>query len=94
MFHVGQLVICVDVSTRGGSLNGLTRGTIYTISEIVHFCDCGFCSGTGDYFHLMEITRSNRLPYETRRFRPLDDSRLEIFRKALRDAPVDGVLVE
>ena len=102
MFHVGQLVVCVDdsrvcppVAGRSyyGDLDGLIKGKIYT----VRWC--------GQYMHtnglefiavrLVEIIRPKltggdvECPYAAARFRPVVETSLDVFREML--APVPGV---
>lgn len=89
-FHVGQLVECIDdelptnldLETTIPDLNGLTRGRIYTVRWAGRFT-----RNDGDtHFgvRLNEIVRpEDDVPYLAGRFRPVDDSRLDVFRKAL-----------
>lgn len=108
MFHVGQLVLCVDdrphprakVTDSASFIRaGLKRGVVYTIRHC-------FVDPLGAHaVFLAEIVRAacpvpntwnyvGELPFAAVRFRPLDDSRLEVFRSVLRDAPVDREPVE
>ena len=91
MFHVGQLVVCVDdVPIPGYSpeMHGLTKGIIYTVR--------GF--GIGRCFndkcvYLKEIIRpikdGHEAPFSMWRFRPVVETRLDVFREML--APVPNV---
>lgn len=102
MFHVGQLVVCVDAERRrycvpghayGGGLDGLTKGNIYTIRW------CGMFNHTDGSntmsVCLYEIVRPpygitpEDCPYAAARFRPVVETRLDVFREML--APVSGV---
>jgi hypothetical protein len=95
-FHVGQLVVCIDDSPHPellvsgfrpvGDLDGLRRGTIYTIRDVNVPWISFRCPGV----RLVEIARNNRTtqtdpndepPYGTFRFRPVDEKRIEVFRK-------------
>lgn len=92
-FHIGQLVVCVDDTLRPPryqgagfewryDLNGLTRGTIYTIRDFEHRVPY-----EGD-IRLVEIVRpicsfGFEAAYRIDRFRPLDDTKLSIFRDML-----------
>lgn len=86
-FHVGQLVVCVDdaplnplrISARE---DGLRRGAVYTVRDTLTF--------RGEAcVRLAEIVRPIRsdddfeTPMLARRFRPVDEKRIEVFRKAL-----------
>lgn len=95
-FHPGQLVECVDAAIPSNidleftvpDLDGLTRGRIYTVRWAGRFT-----RNTGDTIygvHLAEITRGKEVPYFAGRFRPVDDSRLDVFRKALVRKPEDA----
>lgn len=88
-FRPGQLVECIDdalpahldTETTLPELDGLTRGRIYTVS-----CAGRFTRNTGDTFYcgrLAEITRLQDVPYFADRFVPVDDGRLDVFRKAV-----------
>lgn len=93
MFHVGQLVECVNddplLDPHGnGKMDGLRRGVVYTIRE--HFFD--FRYGL-EVVRLYELHRPKPYPevsdwpYDSRRFRPLTDSRIAVFRKMLAPSP-------
>ena len=101
MFHVGQLVVCVDDSNVPSDwhikgihysyeLDGLTKGVIYTIRD-VYICTMHH----KEVVRLVEITRDHHelyggeTPYAAYRFRPVVETRLDVFRKML--APVPGV---
>ena len=89
-FHVGQLVECVDDRPHGewagnsgcGRLDGLKANSIYTVISIV-----------ADYadnlpaLELLEIRRPLKRGFDTRRFRPLTEQRLAIFRSLLAPTP-------
>lgn len=95
-FHVGQKVWCVDAVIRpeytrgyrilpGSGMDGLTQNEIYTIREIgPHFI-------LGDLLiSLNEIQRPypdtlNYQGFNARRFRPLREQNIEIFRQMCRD---------
>jgi hypothetical protein len=93
MFHVGQLVVCVDDSmARGASpfpgAHMARRGTIYTVRAIISF-------PIRDVFLFEELNNEHLVPeyfgaepgFATERFRPLSDSRLAIFRQMLAPIP-------
>jgi hypothetical protein len=102
MFHVGQLVVCVDdilsnvVSPHLGSPPGklLEKGRIYTVRKVgpaIRFIDYR----TRKFVHdtpvwLEEVVRSQGKwhdePFGGVRFRPVDERKIEIFTKML--APV------
>jgi len=99
MFSVGQLVVCVDDSIgnwriRGQKyvfdLGGLQKGKIYTIRETL-ICPLH----NHPAVRLVEIIRPSHIvyrgeaPFSMRRFRPVVETRLDVFREML--APVPGV---
>lgn len=92
--YVGQRVVCVDDVIRSedvphwinlvGDLDGLTFGTVYTIRRI----GISDIYGTVDIY-LEEIIRpiesdEPETGYFADRFRPLDESRLDVFREMLK----------
>jgi len=102
MFHVGQLVVCVDDDpwkyyvpghSYGGGMDGLVKGNIYTIRW------CGMFNHTDGSntmaVRLYEIVRPSYgitpddCPYVATRFRPVVETRLDVFREMLE--PVPGV---
>lgn len=101
MFHVGQLCACVVDRSFWKPWDGETlpaKGRIYTVREVNPL------SRWGEHPHvrLVEITNAPQrygdgvfeVAFDAAGFRPLDDSRLDVFRKALTDAPVDLEPVE
>src|SRR3954469_6536842 len=100
MFHVGQLVVCVKTwSDYPGApppvIVGPVAGTIYTIREA--FADLDGAA----LVRLVEIVNRRALYNEpgwiaryeehtffASRFRPVDEARIEVFRKALLKSPV------
>jgi len=100
MFHVGQLVICVGYSADDGRKyvppedcargNIPKRGYVYTIATVNDWPRQGYTLVTLVECDNKHLTRNGWEPgFDARGFRPIDDSRLEIFRSILRDAPVD-----
>lgn len=100
MFHVGQLVLCADDDFDPNQIRrwpGVTfprRGVVYTVRDA--FVEPRFTPRPHDLFlRLVEIVNKPQEtyigPYETmfgaNRFRPLDDSRLEVFRQLLVNPP-------
>lgn len=99
MFHVGQLVICVEDchSSVWPDLVTPKRGTVYTIRR----CKNGRRTRTGEPavgVHLMEVMNGPRNcgpegmvepAWDALHFRPIDDTKIDVFRKALRSTPVD-----
>ena len=96
MFHVGQMVVCVDDTplTLGGiqcTLDGLTRDRVYTVRETGLYCP----HGTGQpCIRVAEIYRETRYgivdcPYAARRFRPVTERQtdISIFTDMLTSAP-------
>jgi len=98
MFHVGQLVVCVDdgknrmgPQNRRHVLHGLKKGIVYTIRWV------GMSPDHGLYLcvRVVEITRpiylhlNEEIPFCAARFRPVVETRLDVFREML--APVPGV---
>lgn len=97
MFHVGQLVICVrDDIQRPFDETTPRKGVVYTVRELVQHAE----DRVG--VKLVEIINAPQFyangcrecSFTSEAFRPLDDSRLDVFRKALTDAPVDMEPVE
>lgn len=89
VFRPGQLVECLDdalptnldLENTIPCLDGLTRGRIYTVNW-----SGMFTRNTGETFYgvrIDEISREQDVPYYSSRFRPVDDSRLDVFRKTL-----------
>ena len=103
MFHVGQLVVCVDDEDgkycgqfgldvpKTGTLCGLTRWRVYTIRDVV------VTPSGHDAVRLCEITRAVsrgwESAYSAQRFRPLSPARIAIFRQMLSDVPKETVAV-
>jgi hypothetical protein len=99
MFHVGQLVVCVndavsnviflDLDTLPGKL--LEKGRIYTVRKVgppkkfLHYATREFVNDTPVW--LEEVVRSqgewHDEPFGSVRFRPVDERKIEIFTKML-----------
>lgn len=89
-FHPGQLVECIDdalptnidLGTTIPDLHGIKKGRIYTVRWAGRFT-----RNDGDTLfgvRLSEIVRpEGDVPYLADRFRPVDDSRLDVFRAML-----------
>lgn len=100
-FAPGQLVCCVDDAPHGWTryggvsdrdLDGLTKGTVYTVRDV--FDDPPGGVGPRASVRLEEIIRrpDYRYPhlepgFAACRFRPLDESRLTVFRQMLVTPP-------
>lgn len=96
MFHVGQLVVCVDAGDHSlyapqgyNCASGpgvLAKGRVYTIRA-------AFSAKGVRCVLLNEIVRAKHPywkgepPYAAARFRPVQDSALDIFRSVLADVP-------
>lgn len=86
-FHPGQFVVCVDdAPVTTAIMDGLRRGHVYTVRWAGTGTDVDGSKFAG--IRVEEIVRPSRdgsddTPYSQRRFRPLDDDRLDVFRKAL-----------
>lgn len=89
-FYVGQKVVCVNdvegefripgVKYHRG-LDGLTKGTVYTIRDI-----CTHPDGRKDFIKVKEIVRKVLdCPYSHNRFKPLESKAISIFRKIAED---------
>ena len=90
MFRVGQLVVCVDDSLLGDCLTTkVVRGAVYTIRAFeTHHGIAGVL--------LCEIVNlkspyGGEYGYLARRFRPIVDSRLDVFREMLVRPPTERV---
>jgi hypothetical protein len=93
-FHPGQLVVCVndDAFYGGWCVCGLRRGTVYTVRDTEE-CAGFYIPGV----RLREIDRSIcrnarhqfpvDFPFGAFRFRPIDETRLAVFRQALTPVP-------
>lgn len=93
MFHVGQLVVCVDVSEDQNLAwlpgDAPTKGMIYTVAKV----------GLGKSGRLVvALAEKPRHPvssnlgywgYRATRFRPVNDSALDIFRKTEAPTPTE-----
>lgn len=97
-FRVGQEVVCVDDNNNGqydapgykfdGQLDGLTRGQVYTVREIVA-CPLSI---TGVGVRLNEIVRPREdTPYCDARFRPIVKTDISIFEAMLAPSPKQRV---
>lgn len=98
MFHVGQLVKCIKDFEFHPRVTMPTKGTCYTVRQ-VFLAPEGQPRRPGEQF--VRVAEIHNAPWSTSLgpfepawhytgFSPLDDSRLEIFRKALRTVPVEG----
>ena len=89
MFSVGQMVVCVnDRDSNFGALpRSVKKGGIYTVAEIG-------LTHRRDRYKMpcikIEEERKNHAIW-AHRFRPLDDSKLDIFRKLVADPPREVV---
>ncbi len=87
-FHVGQLVECVDDQSHpewhftsvSRGLDGLKRGSVYVVRET----GLQHPASNHDSIRLAGIRRQPDSPFSTRRFRPLSETRLAIFRRLLK----------
>lgn len=83
MFHVGQKVVCVDVSGVEGEIR---KGAIYTICGVTNIDPCGVRDDqiVAPYVHLDEIARGpcpmcgSRVPFTAMRFRPITERKTDI----------------
>lgn len=93
MFHVGQLVVCVDDSPDPGFKwdpgDAPTKGMIYTVAK------AGIGGSGRSVIALQEKPRppakimAGHWGYRVSRFRPVQDSALDIFRRAEAPAPTE-----
>jgi hypothetical protein len=96
MFHVGQLVVCVDDSPsicRGGLQSvPLERGRIYTVREVCS--DFVFFTGKDTGIKVDEVMRATRdgpdHPFGACRFRPVQKTSISIFTAMLSPTKVDA----
>lgn len=91
MWHIGQRVVCVDDKGVQPIVKPLIKGRIYTIREITNYSTGGFrlheihnepCSTTHGF---LEVS------YKARRFRPIDEKRIDIFRAMLKNKEKEKV---
>lgn len=94
----GDLVRCVDAA---GACGGLVAGNVYRVRSVRQ----KHCQSGPVAIYLEEILRPTGLrccsacgalyvtetAYRSRRFVPIDDSALDVFRSAIRDIPADLV---
>lgn len=91
MFHVGQLVVCIDDKepvhplATPGCMDGLTAGRIYTVREL---SGPTWLDGRPT-IKLEEIVREPDDGYWAHRFRPVRDTSIEIFREAVKHLPIE-----
>ena len=95
MFHVGQLVVCVDADSGIGqwvSGEEIQKGRVYTIARVFDqtFQDIG----TRSMVELVEVRRSavteawwGHRGYGAHRFRPVNPKRIEVFTSLLVTPP-------
>lgn len=89
MFHVGQMVKCVNARpVRPFNFpNGISEGLIY------HIRGFGKCGDGAAGVYLVEVNRQSSLwdgiepPFYAWRFRPVKDTSIEIFRSLLSPVP-------
>ena len=93
MFHVGQLVVCVDdVPVPGyfSFMGGLKKGKIYTIRGFAtHEHELVYGVYLEEIFRPILAGDTYEAPFYTTRFRPVAETSLDVFREML--APVPGV---
>ena len=93
MFHIGQHVVCVDDKPCGGKvydLAGIRRGSVYTVRAVA--TDYEFSQGVESAVWLVEVERFQYFadpPFAAARFRPVVESKIDIFRALLVTPPVD-----
>lgn len=92
-FHVGQRVVCVDAEWPTSGKSPLSKGTVYTVTKcfVGHYYNGG-AFPTGQIGELVELAETSNPSDDARgfkvsRFRPLDESRLDIFRAMLVSPP-------
>lgn len=90
MFHVGQLVVCVDdeINAVDFPVTLPVRGVVYTIRRVKNHC--------GDLAVLVHEIVSpapvvGEYGYLASRFRPVVDSHLDVFREMLVRPPTERV---
>lgn len=80
MFHVGQLVVCVDATEAYGHRPALQKGTVYTVSHLVQAND-----GTGVV--LDEVSAHPFVAFKPTRFRPVSKRSTDLLRSMLTELP-------
>lgn len=91
--YVGQRVVCIDASPSDPTytiddLDGLTVGIVYTVRRIgidEYWGSLCFWLNEIDRGVEPEFERFGETGYSVRRFKPVDESRLDIFREMLND---------
>lgn len=96
MFHVGQLVVCVDerqgVIPEPTPLAGLRKRAVYTVRTFTQ--GHVFREGVADAVWLEEVSRPRDRPFAAWRFRPVDETKLSIFREMLVTPPKEPALID
>lgn len=87
MFHVGQLVVCVDDSPCDHHLEiaPLRHGYIYTIRSTYDYGAGGIGVRIAEF--CLPVWDGMEETWRMERFRPVEENRLSIFRKMLAPAP-------
>ena len=99
MFHVGQLVVCVDDDEDAyvnpthryyDGLSGLKKGVVYTIRWVGMPRHTRYlCVRIEEIIRPVDFEDGEETPYAAARFRPVVETSLDVFREML--APVPGV---
>jgi hypothetical protein len=97
MFAPGQMALCVDDTHPQNwrphpSYITPIRGVVYTVRDVVWFYDAEV-GGGGAHLLLEEIVNDpiagRELAFRARRFRPVRDTSIDVFRKLLEPQPED-----
>lgn len=105
-FHDGQLVVCVNAAAPeagylwGGGVDDpdfaqLVQGRVYTVRDSFHAAPHWL-----PLVRLVEVRREMSLHHSgeegfaASRFRPVDDTKLSVFRSMLKDVPVSRETVD
>jgi hypothetical protein len=81
MFEIGQRVVCVDDTPKWYPTAGVKRGEIYVVTRVHH------SPRHGGSVELQGTPSMSLLGFYAERFRPVDETRLDIFRAMLTETP-------
>lgn len=96
MFHRGQLVLCIGVFKSSPVLKAIPRkGTVYTVRDVVDWPEHGpglrlaeIVNGVFAFREADGGVQDAEPSFQSIAFRPLDESRLAVFRQMLAPTPV------
>jgi len=100
MFHVGQIVVCVDDQWHSNYSCPLRKGTVYTVARVSEgdYLDFSKVVGRGSLLLLVEVQNTSSIGelgiddgFRAGRFRPVNPKRIEVFTSLLVNPPREDV---